>query len=254
MVLSGSNDGRRLFVSSWNPRSGALLHQAFAIINTDYEVPVAVSQRGDLMVSGGFNRTLQIRSVRSGKIVRKLEERKELNTAARSVAFSPDGEIVVGSFDANLQLWSTRTGKWIKSLSSQGETILCVAFAAKGSLIAAGDLANTIRIWDAQSGKLLHTLHDSFRVQRQGSHGVITLTGINAVAFSVDGKLLASGGVDRVVRVWRLGSNGPIHRFTGHQNDVGALSFSPDGRKLASGSDDKRIKLWAVQKVNNSRK
>src|SRR5919202_1832355 len=65
-----------------------------------------------------------------------------------------------------------------------------------------------------------------------------------AVAFSPDGKLLATGGSDGVVRCWEVTSGRELLTCKGHSNVVASVAFSPDGKTLASGSDDRTIKLW----------
>ena len=65
-----------------------------------------------------------------------------------------------------------------------------------------------------------------------------------AVAFSPDGKLLATGGSDGVVRCWEVTSGREILTCKGHSSWVRSVAFSPDGKTLASGSSDKSIKLW----------
>ncbi|MBE9185932.1 NACHT domain-containing protein [Microcoleus sp. LEGE 07076] len=65
-----------------------------------------------------------------------------------------------------------------------------------------------------------------------------------AVAFSPDGKLLATGGSDGVVRCWEVTSGKELLTCKGHCNLVVSVAFSPDGKTLASGSSDRTVKLW----------
>jgi WD40 repeat protein/transcriptional regulator with XRE-family HTH domain/DNA-binding transcriptional regulator GbsR (MarR family) len=77
-----------------------------------------------------------------------------------------------------------------------------------------------------------------------------TLTGVVAVAFNPDGKLLATGEVDGKVRLWQVADGKQLLTFEGHTGWVWAVNFSPDCRTLVSGSHDQSIRLWDVVSGN----
>jgi WD40 repeat protein len=79
---------------------------------------------------------------------------------------------------------------------------------------------------------------------------VVTLTGhtfpVNSVAFSPDGRWLASGSSDDTVKLWDTAQQAPqeVATLAGHTQAVQGVAFSPDGRWLASGSKDCTVRLW----------
>ena len=67
---------------------------------------------------------------------------------------------------------------------------------------------------------------------------------IHTIAYSPDGKMLASGSWDETIRLWDVATGEHKHTLTEHASNVYSLSFSADGRTLASGSNDGKIRLW----------
>jgi len=64
------------------------------------------------------------------------------------------------------------------------------------------------------------------------------------VAFSPDGRTLASGSNDDTVKLWDVANGQLLHTLEGHTSNVTSVAFSPDGRTLASGSNDATVKMW----------
>jgi WD40 repeat protein len=108
-----------------------------------------------------------------------------------------------------------------------------VAFSPKGQLIVSGGAHGAVKIWDADTGRLVHALD-------QG-----TDSPVRSVAFSPDGKWVASGSSseDATVKIWDVGTGQLLRMLQGDKGFVLAVAFSPDGKRVASGSGD-TVKIW----------
>ncbi|MBW4563559.1 MAG: NACHT domain-containing protein [Mojavia pulchra JT2-VF2] len=154
----------------------------------------------------------------------------------RSVAFSPDGEILVsGSDDKTLMLWNTKTGQCLKTLTGHKERVWSVAFSPDGKTVASSSEDKTVRLWNIHTGECWNVLD-------KHTHWV------RGVAFSPDGKILASGSSDTKVILWDAHTGNYLKTLEGqHTARVRTVAFSSDGKILASGSDDHTIRLWDIE-------
>jgi hypothetical protein len=68
--------------------------------------------------------------------------------------------------------------------------------------------------------------------------------GVNSIAFSPDGGVLASAGLDNTIRLWDVATGFQLRLLVGHTEPIWSVAFAPDGRTLASGSSDRSVRLW----------
>ncbi|MEH1856275.1 MAG: hypothetical protein V7L11_32455 [Nostoc sp.] len=69
---------------------------------------------------------------------------------------------------------------------------------------------------------------------------------VYSVAYSPDGRIIASGSKDSTIKLWDVSTGREIYTLKGHFDSVNSVVFSPDGKTFASGSDDTTIQLWDV--------
>jgi len=69
---------------------------------------------------------------------------------------------------------------------------------------------------------------------------------VRSLAFSPDGRTIASGSFDNTIKLWDAAGGNEIRTLEGQSGSVWSVAFSPDGRTLASGSEDGTIRLWQM--------
>jgi len=118
-----------------------------------------------------------------------------------------------------------------------------VAFSPDGKLLASGSCVKTVLKDSCNQGEI--RIWDVATRQPIGLPLAAHRNWVNSVAFSRDGKTLASGSSDNTVILWNVATRQPLGpALTGHKDAVLTVAFSPDGRLLASGGKEGTIILW----------
>jgi WD40 repeat protein/transcriptional regulator with XRE-family HTH domain len=191
-----------------------------------------VSPSGRLLATATQQGLVRVWDWQAGKLVLELKH----DAAVQNVRFSPDEQyLATASLDASARIWSMADGRELKRmLVPNGAQIYSMDMSMDGRYLATGEIG-AVRVWDTTSGQQILLLpHDNL---------------VNDLAFSRDGRLLASAGRDGIVRVFAIPGGQEIAGME-HTMSANGVAFSPDGKLLASASDDGTVRVWVVAADN----
>lgn len=216
-----------------------------------------------------------------------------------SFALSNDGRTVIsGSYDESIKRWEIESGLELQTINMQKARIYCMAHASSRALLATGHDNSNAFVWDLNEKAIALKYHLHLLGEGSGGWPVESMTispdsrflacgqlgqvfvwdldsgnqvaqiqvsdgfGIKGIAYSLDGDLIATGGVDGVAKVWRtsnftclltLDPGKYYSKVLGSKtnNDIGCLAFNAQ-QHLASAHGDGRIRIWDLKTEKTS--
>ncbi|KAI0229172.1 general transcription repressor [Massospora cicadina] len=203
------------------------------------------------------------------------------NSVVCCVRFSSDGKYLATGCNRTAQIYDAATSQKICVLVDDSVNknddlyIRSVCFSPDGKYLATGAEDKLIRIWDIKKKFIVHLFqgHEQdiysldFRGMAASSSPVQATTrkclftlaiddmtakdaGVTSVALSPEGRYVAAGSLDKLVRVWDTHTGQLLEKLEGHKDSVYSVAFSADGKTLCSGSLDKTLKLWELSSLN----
>jgi WD40 repeat protein len=195
---------------------------------------VAYSRDGQRLAVASYDGTGTIWNVRQaldvGESTRPQVRFPKIHAAARCLAFSADDTHVAVAYNfGNVYIREAANGDVKFTLFPACNP---VTYSSNGRLLATGGLPdNTLTTWDAATGELIDNLVGHTDL-------------VQGVAFSPDGRHVASASWDRTVKVWDVTTGKLVRTLAGHTDRLFCVAYSPDGKWIASGGEDCTVRFW----------
>jgi WD40 repeat protein len=156
------------------------------------------------------------------------------------LAFHRDGRLASSSLDQTIRIWDPVTGQPPRILRGHEAPVWSVAFSPDGRRLASASEDQIVRLWDLDEGSESVPLPS----HRRHVQNVICPADVRGVAFSADGRRLATCSDDWTLKIRNPRTGAVLHSLPDHGNGVSGVAFSPDGSRLATAGYDGTVRLW----------
>jgi WD40 repeat protein len=174
-----------------------------------------------------------------------IAPKRKAATPVTAVAYLRSPPMLAASGRGEVLLLELGSGELRQRLSAGRDRVTALAVSEKGEFLAAAASTagegHEVRLWRTGPGGVV--LGSSAVASR---HDDV----IQYLAFSPNGKILASAGYDRLIKLWDLKAGKLLHVLKDHSDSVYSLAFSPDSTLLVSGGADRAVKVWDVASGN----
>ncbi len=266
LASAGGDNALRL----WDPATGRAVGPVSD--ETGAVTGMSAAQDGRTLALVQLPGRLRLWDMKTGK---ELPRTTQLPAAVAAAVFAPKGRTLVSaSVAGHLHFWDWGKAEQLRETQNVQSFIHLLAAANDGATVAWCGNEHRIVLWDAKAGKQLRQFRpqgntisellfspDGETLFVAGSTGVHPFSlqddsagrdlsgrsgGVLGAAVSPDGRMVATGGQDGVVRLWEIASGKERRAMYGDIASVGAVAFSTDGALLATGSNNGFIRLWDV--------
>jgi len=186
------------------------------------------------VLTGSGDATCALWDVESGQVLQSFHGH---NADVMSLDLAPGpnpNTFVSGACDKMAFVWDMRTGNYVQYFEGHESDINAVKYHPSGDAIGTGSDDASCRLFDLRADR---------EVCRYTKESI--LFGVNAIDFSISGRILFGGYNDYAINMWDTLKSHRIAMLYGHENRVSSLKVSPDGTAFATGSWDYSLKIWA---------
>jgi WD40 repeat protein len=231
----------------WEPATG---RQRNCLDGTDGASRIALSSDGKLLATA-WGALTRVWDVTTGKEISNLQQEGFIY----ALVFSPDGTtLATTSRDGTVRVWPFAKNQLGKALRHEG-AVKAVAFSPDGKFLATAGEDETARLWELPEGKLLYTLkHPKLSCEQLADpeealcgqpYQAGALPAVESVAFSPDGRYLATATLDAVARVWDTASGKELWNQP-QSSLIRTLAFTPDGKGVVIANGEREASIWEV--------